>query len=202
MMHPNIARRSRGVQLLAELLEARDVPSATYDLGVAADFNAFVFGDMNALTSDTEGRVAVGHDATFYAYGIGDKLPNSHGTRDDLIVGHDLTYTYGQVFSGNIAYGNTATLNSIGTPNGTVRQEAGVVDFAAAQAALTTMSNVLGAEAPNGITTVRHNNLTLRGTNTTLDFFTVTAAQLGNAKNICVIVPRDATVVINVPDGS
>src|SRR5262245_34087927 len=160
MMHTTKPRR---VLLWAELLEQRDVLSTTYDLGIAADFNAFVFNEMNASTSDIEGRVAVGHDAMFYAYGIGDKLPNSNGTRDDLIVGHDLTYTYGQVFYGNIVYGNAATLNSIGTPNGTDRQQAGVIDFAAAQTSLTTLSNVLGAEAPNGVTRLRRSNLTLRG---------------------------------------
>jgi choice-of-anchor A domain-containing protein len=201
-MHSTNSRRNRSIRLSVELLETRHVLSTTFDLGVAADFNAFVFADMTAATSDTEGRVAVGHDATFYAYGIGDKLPNSNGTRNDLIVGHDLTYTYGQVFNGNIVYGDTGALNSVGTPNGTARQQSGVIDFAAAQASLTTMSNVLGAEAPNGVTTVRHSNLTLRGTNTTLDIFTVSAAQLAGAKNLCIIVPRDATVIVNVPDNS
>jgi choice-of-anchor A domain-containing protein len=192
--------RSRRERLSAEMLESRDVPSTTYDLGVAADFNAFIFDNMNVSTSDIEGRVAVGGDASFSSYGIGDKLPNSNGLRDDLIVGHDLTFTNGQVFNGNIVYGDVGNLTSVGTPNGTVRQQANVLDFAAAETALTTMSNVLGAEAPNGVTRFRHGNLSLRGTNSTLDFFTVTADQLANANSILVIVPRNATVVINVPD--
>lgn len=188
----------QGRRLEIEVLEARDVPATTYDLGVARDFNAFFFESMNASTSDVEGRVAVGGDATFYAYGIGDKLPNSHGTRDDLIVGDDLDYTYGQVFGGNIVYGNTADLNSIGIPNGTARKATGVVDFAAAETALTTLSNVLGAEAPNGGTRLSRSNLNLRGVNPTLDIFSITANQLAAAKSINVFVPFGATVVINV----
>ena len=193
---------TRRVRLFAETLESRDVPSTSYDLGIAADFNAFIFGDMNVRTSDIEGRIAVGNDASFYAYGIGDKLPNSHGTRDDLIVGHDLSYQYGQVFYGNIVYGDTANLDGVGTPNGSVRQQAGVIDFAAAQTSLTTMSNVLGAEDPNGYTGYAHGSLGLRGFNHTLDIFTLTADQLANAKRITIIVPHGADVIINVPDTS
>jgi choice-of-anchor A domain-containing protein len=185
-------------RLAIETLEAREVPATTYDLGVARDFNAFIFEDMNASTSDVEGRVAVGGDASFYAYGIGDKLPNSHGTRDDLIVGEDLDFTYGQVFGGNIVYGSTADLVGVGIPNGTARQATGVVNFAAAESALTTMSNVLGAEAPNGSNRFSHSNLILRGIHPELNIFTVTADQLAETKSISVFVRRGSTAVINV----
>jgi choice-of-anchor A domain-containing protein len=185
-------------RLAVETLEARDVP-AVYDLGVAADFNAFFFDSMNAFTSDVEGRVAVGGDAKFYAYGIGDRLTNSHGQRDDLIVGHDLDFTYGQVFYGNIVYGNDATLTGVGIPNGDDRQESGVVDFASAEAELSEMSAALGAEAPNGGTRFSRGNLNLRGTHLQLDIFTITPEQLSAARSINVFVPVGATVVINVP---
>jgi choice-of-anchor A domain-containing protein len=191
----------RHTRLFVQRLEARDVP-ATYDLGVAADFNAFFFDRMNAFTSDVEGRVAVGGDATFYAYGIGDRLENSHGQRVDLIVGNDLTYTYGQVFYGNIVYGNGAALTGVGIPNGDERQEAGVVDFTAAADALSEMSAVLGEEAPNGGTRFSRGNLNLRGTNLQLDIFTITPEQLAAAHSIYVLTPAGSTVVINVPGDS
>lgn len=183
--------------LRLERLEPRALP-ATYDLGAALDFNAFVFDDMTGTNSDIAGRVAVGRDAAFTGYSIGTGLPNSNGTRDDLIVGRDLTYTNGQVFNGNVVYGGTGTLTNFGLPNGTARQQAGLIDFAAARTQLTATSAALGAEAPNGRTTLRRSNLVLRGTNRDLDFFTVTADQLTNAKSICVMTPAGADVVINV----
>lgn len=178
-------------------LEARDVP-ATYDLGGALDFNAFFFTAMDAFTSDVEGRVAVGGDAKFYAYGIGDRLENSNGTRDDLIVGNNLEYTYGQVFNGNLVYGNTADLEGVGLPNGDERQEAGVVDFAAVQADLTDTSAVLGAETPNGRTRVKYTTAHLRGTHDELNIFSITAEQLAAANRVSINVPQGSTVLINV----
>ena len=191
-------RRDRNSRLLLESLETRAVP-ATYDLGIAADFNLFAFENVNAYTSDIEGRVAVGGDASFYAYGIGDKLPNSMGTRDDLIVGNDLDFTYGQVYFGNIVYGDEGDLNSIGTPNGRVRQQANVIDFAAAETALGEMSTVLGAESPNGRFRFNHSNLNLRGIHPELNLFTIAPEHLAAAKSIHVLVPYGSTVVINVP---
>jgi choice-of-anchor A domain-containing protein len=193
-----IAHHLRRVRLAVESLQSRETP-ATFDLGAAADFNAFFFDTIDAYTSDAEGRVAVGGDARFYAYGIGDRLPNSHGQRDDLIVGNDLEFTYGQVFHGNIVYGDDAVLTGVGIPNGDDRQQAGVIDFAAARTSLETMSAVLGAEAPNGGTRFSRGNLNLRGTHLQLDIFTITPEQLASARSINVFTPAGSTVVINVP---
>ena len=118
---------------------------------------------MTAMNSDAEGRVAVGGHGTFSAYGIGDKLPPD-AARDDLIVGGDLDFTNGQVFGGNIVYGGAGRLAGVGTPHGTVRQQADVLPFAAIQQDLADKSAAWGAEAPNGRTTVRYSNLNLRGT--------------------------------------
>lgn len=194
MTHPLPTRRTR---LRTEPLEARDVPSA-YDLGDAAAFNALFFADMTAMNSDVEGRVGVAGNGSFTSYGIGDRLLPDR-TRDDLIVGGDLVYTNGQVFNGNAVYGGTGDLKGLGTPNGSVRQEADVLGFAAVEQDLTAKSASWGAEAPNGLTTVRYSNLNLRGTHPQLDIFTVTPAQLAAAKTVCLIIPFAATALINVP---
>ncbi len=188
-------------RLAFQALEARDVPAA-YDLGAATDFNLVAFNDIDVFNSDVEGRVAVGHDAAVKSYGMGDKLTNSHGTRDDLIVGHDLAFQYGQVFNGNIVHGNSGILDGVGTPNGTSRQQANVLDFAAMSTDLTAKSALWGAEAPNGRTWERHDNIYMRGMHPTLDIFTLTPAQLDGAKSITLKVPATATVLINVPGGT
>lgn len=51
-------------------------PAMAVNLGIAQDYNVFVFGDMNQ-SSDAEGRVAVGGNATFTNFGIADRLQNS-----------------------------------------------------------------------------------------------------------------------------
>lgn len=194
MTLPLVTRRAR---LAVESLESRDVPSA-YDLGAATAFNALFFTDMTAFNSDAEGRVAVGDHADLKAYGIGDRLLPDN-TRDDLIVGGDLDFTNGQVFGGNIVYGGTGRLESVGTPNGSVRQQPDVLPFTDILQDLSDKSNSWGSEAPNGRTTARYSTLNLRGTHPELDIFTVTPEQLAAAKNICLIIPFGATALINVP---
>lgn len=186
-------------RLKLDSLEARDVPSGG-NLGSATDFNLLAFNNIDVFNSDVEGRVAVGNDATLKAYGIGDKLTNSNKTRDDLIVGHDLSYQYGQVFNGNVVYGNNGVLDGVGIPNGTKRKQANVVDFAGYNTDLTAKSDLWGAEAPNGFTGKFRGNIFMRGSHPTLDFFTLTAAQLNGAYGITLRAPSTATIVINVPD--
>ncbi|MDP3583308.1 MAG: SdrD B-like domain-containing protein, partial [Ignavibacteria bacterium] len=97
--------------------------STAFDLGAATGFNLFVIEDLNQPSSDTEGKVAVGHNATFGAYSIGDKLPANSG--DVLIVGNNLQYTSGQIYNGNVVYGNTTNLPqyAVTISGGTLRQD-------------------------------------------------------------------------------
>ena len=194
MTHPVPTRRPR---LVAEPLEARDVPS-TYDLGDAGSLNALFFTDMDGFNSDAEGRVAAGGHLSLQNYGVGDKLPPDH-TRDDLIAGRDLDFTNGQVFGGNIVYGDHGNLQGVGAPNGSVRQQANDLPFADIEQDLVGKSAAWGSEGPNGKTHVRYGTLHLTGKNALLDVFTVTPDQLANAKSIKVVTPFGATVLINVP---
>ena len=41
------------------------------NLGLANDYNVFVFGNMSMSNTDAEGRVAVGGNATLSNYGVG-----------------------------------------------------------------------------------------------------------------------------------
>jgi choice-of-anchor A domain-containing protein len=179
-------------------LPGRDVPSAT-DLGAATDFNAFLFDDLMVSNSDIEGRVAVGDHATLQNYGLGTKLPSSAGTRDDLNTGGDLDFTNGQVYFGNIVHGGAGDLKSVGTPNGTVRQQAGVLDFAAIEQDLTAKSAAWGDLAATGTTKFRYGRLMVRGTDPALNVFTVTSGQLVSANSLTITAPAGATVLLNVP---
>ncbi|MBD2777969.1 choice-of-anchor A family protein [Iningainema tapete] len=168
-------------------------------LGAASDFNAFVLGNMNQ-TSDTEGRLAVGGNATLTNYGVGDRLSDSNGTRDDLIVGGILTYNGGQVFNGNVVYG-TGTAPKVSTPNGTIKQGK-PIDFAAAGQELKALSAYLATLTPNNTTTV-HNwgGVELKGTKSDLNIFNIGASVFApgnNVNNFSIDGSMSSTILVNV----
>ena len=88
-------------------------------LGVAGDYNVFTFGDFSG-NSDSQGRVAVGGNATLTNFGIGSSLGAASATDPyTLVVGGNLTYQNGQTNYGGVAVGGTAGLTNIGV-NGNV----------------------------------------------------------------------------------
>src|SRR5262245_7055737 len=175
-------------------LEDRQAPAG---LGVAANFNAFVFSSYTASSTDTGGRLAVGGDATLTNYSIGSALPNSHGTRDDLIVGGNLSYTNGQVFTGNAIYGGTASFSAVGLPGGTALQ-GNRIDFGAAATALAAESAYWSSLAANATTADHFGSLALTGSDPNLNVFTVSGAVLSSANGLTIAGPAGSTVLVNV----
>jgi len=190
------AKTSPVRRLELETLERRDTPS-TFDLGPANLYNAYILGNFEAHGSDIEGRVAIGGNATISSYSIGDKLPNSAGTKDSLLVGGNLDFSNGQVNNGNVNTGGAANLSSFGLPNGTVVHNV-TTDFIAAQTSLVALSHTYAALPVNGTVSNSFNTLTLTGTSTTLNVFTLTSDDLANCVGLQVNVPIAADVLINV----
>ena len=174
---------------------------AATPLDVAGDVNLLVFTDLTQQNTDSWGRVAVGRDATLTNYGVGTKLVDSNGTRDDLIVGRNLTYNNGQVYSGNIVYGNSARLSSVGLPNGTSRQGT-PLDFAAVQQTLLDRAAYWDGLAATGTTTFQYGGLTLTGNQSGLNVFAVNGANLSGANSLNITIPTGATALINVSGAS
>lgn len=192
---PTRAPRNRASRLSVEQLEGREVPAS--GLGIASDFSAFVLHDANLFWSGVGGRVAVGGNANFSSYAIGDQLTNSNGTRDDLIVGGNLQFTYGQVYNGNVVYGGTGTLTSVGLPHGTAHQGT-VIDFGAADTDLHALSDQYAAMAPTATTKHAFGTVNLTGNNPSINVFNVTAAQLWDATNLAISAPAGSSVIVNV----
>ncbi|MCX7664571.1 MAG: choice-of-anchor A family protein, partial [Gemmataceae bacterium] len=176
-------------------LDNRVVPA---NLGVAAQFNAFILNDAYLFNSDIEGRVAIGGSALIENYSVGALLPNSHGTSDSLVVAKWLGFNYGQVNGGNIAYGESIGLNSVGVPHGTVRQDSNAVNFAATKADLLAKSAAFAALPSNGTVANNWGNLVLTGHNPGVNVFNLTAAQLQGIHSITINVANGSTVLINV----
>ncbi|HLO49911.1 MAG TPA: collagen-binding domain-containing protein, partial [Kamptonema sp.] len=151
MFNAQLGRRVLlAVPFAASLAIGGIMPVYAADLGPANNYNVFVFGDMNQ-SSDSEGRVAVGGNATFTNFGIGDRLSNSNGSDARLVVGGNLNYNGGQVFGGNAVYGGTATLSGgANTNNGSFIKGSSPVDFNAAKQELSKLSSDLGGIAATG----------------------------------------------------
>lgn len=190
--------------LLTALLLLAGAPAwaDSYGLGVAGDFNTFIFNDFSG-SSDTEGRLAVGGNAYLEHYSVGDKLPAGSG--DVLVVGGDLTYTGGRVYNGDIRVGGAANLPSYDlTHEGETYVGAGLpFSFASEQARLTTLSQTLSGLGDTGTSTFEWGTINLTGTGATSEVFSLDGATLLSANNLTISgVANGATVVINVSGGS
>jgi choice-of-anchor A domain-containing protein len=125
-------------------------------LGPAAEYNVFVLGDYNQTGTDTEGKLAVGGDASFtdgFAVGM---LLRGEGNGEVMVVGGDTTLSNGKVYGDATFGGNQAIASNVGfevldTNNQVIRQgnitQGKPIDFAAAGQHLRTLSTSLHAQA-------------------------------------------------------
>ncbi len=173
-----------------------EVNNGTFDLGIAKDFNLFVIKDVNQPSSDTQGKAAIGGNASFANYSVGDQLPDNSG--DVLIVGGHLQYSSGAVYNGNVVYGNTTNLPIPAVSvEGTIEQ-GNPIDFAAAEAYLLNLSATLSGYTTNGTTTMQWGGLNLTGTDPFLNVFSVNGSDLSNANNVSITVPNGSVVLVNI----
>jgi len=174
---------------------------STMPLGAATPFNVFVTGDASLQGSDSQGALAVGGAATLRDYSVGATLPNSNGTRDVLIVGGNLTFTNGSVQNGNAVYGGSGTLINVIFPQGGRARQGSVLDFRAAASQLGNLSAYYATLTPNGTTSVQNGALTLSGSSTTLNVFTVSGTAVAGARSVTINAPASSTVLVNI-DGT
>ena len=176
-------------------------PCATTPLGAATPFNVFVTGDASLQGSDSEGALAVGGNATLRDYSVGATLPTSNGTRNVLVVGGNLTFTNGAVQNGNAVYGGKGTLTNVTFPQGGSAQQGSVLDFGAATTQLRGLSTYYATLTTNGTTSVQNSALTLSGSSTTLNVFTVSGSAVAGARSVTINAPASSTVLVNI-DGT
>lgn len=75
----------------------------TSNLGVANDYNLFIFQNVTSSNSDTEGRLAIGGDATFSNYDFAGHIGNYTGT--NVVVGGKYETTGGQLHGTGVVNG-------------------------------------------------------------------------------------------------
>jgi choice-of-anchor A domain-containing protein len=153
-------------------------------LGIAGDYNVFMFDDIEQYGTDVEGRVAGGGDVTYgranevvdgtvvkdNGFSVASKVNDTRGLAD-LVAGRDVNLKNGSVgYSGNVnssAPGyqqgvvNWSGTASIASDVGYDQNSSGPgnpINFTAEQKYLTTMSSNWGGLSANGKTDYLYNN--------------------------------------------
>lgn len=193
--------------LAAALSAGAPAQAASIDFGVAGAYNTFVLNNFSG-TSDTQGALAVGGNATLQHYSVGDQLPSSY-SGNSLVVGGNLNYTDGRVYYGNVAVGGAANLSSSVywglVNNGQSYQQnlgAGLpIDFNAAGTYLQNLSTSLAALPTTGSAGRLYGGMYIQGDNTSkLQVFNVNASDLSSSTwwNALSSIPSDATILLNI----
>jgi len=168
-------------------------------LGPVPEWNIVTMGDLDLMNTDSEGRIVVGRDATLQNFGVASNYPND-ASRIDLAVGRDLNAVSTGINHGSATYGRDlfGTLTNP-LPNGTLTRATTPFDVGALFEALAIRSSFWGDLDPNGtVSGPQYGALTLEGTNTTRNVFTLSASLLASAQEIRINVPFGSTTLINV----
>lgn len=182
------------------VLAAISAPAAagTIDLGVASDYNAFIFGDYRTSGNSVAGALAVGGDATLSSNSIANGKHNEYG----LVVGGDFNQVSGGSLNGNAWIGGNNGITQQYNVSGHVDTAATVVapiDFAAAQDYLASLSSGLAGVDATG-TYSKPNNWTqvLTGSGSTVEFFSLDASDFISANFALNNIVSGATLIFNV----
>ncbi|HPN39875.1 MAG TPA: choice-of-anchor A family protein, partial [Melioribacteraceae bacterium] len=183
-------------------VSSEELLATRLDFREAADFNVFVFQDINQPSSDTEGKMAAGRDAFLANYSVGDKLPNSNGNEDVLVVGRNLTFLTGAVFGGNVVYGYQTNLPvDYVSVEGEVKKDT-VINFAAAKSYFIDLSSTISNYQVNGKDTLIWSSLHLTGVHPVVNIFKVDKESFNNSNEIYINVPIGSTALINIEGDS
>ncbi|WP_406295877.1 choice-of-anchor A family protein [Streptomyces sp. NBC_00624] len=184
---------------------------STGAFGTAAHYGEFILGD-DTQTPDAEGAVAVGGNADFTGgFSIGHELTDAELSalpgRAALVV-RGTTETgssYTVVEKGNaVVGGDIKGGHTIELKNGSLSRNAHFIDFEGEFAKLRALSTGLAAEPMTAGANVTPKTdggstaLTLTGSHSDRNVFTVPAVELMKAKEVYIRVPSGATTVVNV----
>ncbi|PXX41637.1 choice-of-anchor A domain-containing protein [Undibacterium pigrum] len=170
------------------------------DLGLAGQFNAFIFNDYTATGGEVAGTMAVGRNFNVSAFSMDTTQKNYQGM--SLIVGNQLTFNGGSTH-GKATYGSSKNVNNL-QQGDTVVKAAPPFSFADNKTQLTDLSTNLAAQTANGKTSIQFNGMTFQGDGTSgTQIFNVKGADLLNVTyaNFVNLTPGQ-TLIINVTGDS
>ncbi|HSD39941.1 MAG TPA: collagen-binding domain-containing protein [Rhodocyclaceae bacterium] len=164
--------------------------SSVYNLGVAGNFSAFVFGDMT-VTGSTDAEHSVAAQGNFKAgtwtAAQGGATYSTGGKDWAVVVGGNVNWSDGSVMSGATYVGGSLTVGSANNPTLDAVQQGGAspVDFAAAKSQLTAESARLMNMTATGTTLYGGDKsggwdggIYLQGSNKSVEYFTLDSSKL------------------------
>jgi choice-of-anchor A domain-containing protein len=189
---------------VALFLTAGQSQTLAAGLGDASQYNVFVFGNDSQQNVDAWGAVAVGGNASFSSYAVGSQLNSSYNSTNTLVVGGNLSFNNGSVAYGNTVVGGSAT--GSGTTYYNLQQNTpSPISFASDKSTLLNNSAQWASLSQNGNVVVTptygsNANLTLNCTQSGLNVFNLTSAQLQNCTGLTINGGSysGATILINV----
>jgi len=166
-------------------------------------FNTLVFDNFDG-SSDCQGRLAIGGNASMSGFSVGDKLAESYGKKDYLIVGGHLSYISGRVYGGNIVYGaedpefGDAVLHGLVKDNHK-RLQTDRVDFAALETYYQGLSTSLCALTDTADIIVEGGAAVTTRSNSEVEVLSMTCEELNGVGSIDLGgISESQTVVLNV----
>ncbi len=195
-MQSPLIRSTRALALTASLFAITAVQAGPISLGLDSSLNLLAFGNMNVNSSDVEGRVAVGGNASIGGYSINTKTGSSalYGNTG-LTVGGNLSFTSGSIWGG-ATVGGSYTPNQSGTVMGGLNNGQGFA-FASEYQRLSALSTSLDAQANTGVAVDQWGTLHFNAAGLSLAVFDVSASDA--LKNMQIDALADgAQVLINV----
>ena len=213
LTHPLFHRIFLALTLIAATGAAH--ASSAYNLGVAGNFSAFVFGDMTvAGSTDAEHSVAVqgNFKASTWTAAQGGATYSTGGKDWAVVVGGNVNWSDGSAKSGATYVGGTLTVGSANNPTLGAVQQGGTspVDFAAAKTQLTSEAARLMNMTATGTAlygTAKSGGwaggIYLQGSNKSVEYFTLDSSKLatGNAFQQLSLdsgFAAGSTIVINI----
>jgi len=185
-----------GVALCTTPSHALDI-----DLGNAGSYSAFIFEDVSGMAT-TAGRVAVGGNLSVTTATIGAGAPALASTPTLVVRGNVSSYTGGALWSSTSAgyglYLGTKAATTAATLD--LRKVTSLpVDFDSERVYLSAMSEQLRDQPTTGQVSVSGGTLTLTGTNSEVEVFSLSAAQVGGTQKVVLAnVLPDAHIVVNL----
>ncbi len=182
-----------------------DVDCVERPLGPADQFTLIIHGDLAQGQGggvDSEGRIAVGGNATLENYGVATRWPEEP-TRVDLSVGGNLVATNVNAARGSVTYGGTVAGNvTVANNGGTITRKP--LDPAAFFNEAQRRSEYWASTPTNGGITGPGDDpaLYLTGDDDTLNVFKLPATRLQSAPTIRLRVPFGSSTLITVTGAS
>lgn len=141
------------------------VSSSGSALGIAGDYNAFVFGSAN-VTASLKGNLAAGGNTTTSGVDINE----SNGSRVPyaIVTGGDLDFRNGTIYGNILHQGSFTKVDSGNIVNGTYTKGS-LIDFEAARSYYQNLADKLADVTPNGTYELKDRGIYLSGDGTGKD---------------------------------